>query len=76
MGRWDSGRLVDLDQLDNPEPSRANRERLLWSQNDINSVGLQLQYFVCVAGNLIIIYTCYTCNLNWKNNDIIHNLMG
>ena len=34
MDRWDSGRL-DLDQLDNPEPSRADRERLLWSQNGL-----------------------------------------
>ena len=29
MGRWDSGRLVELDRLDNPEPSRADRERPL-----------------------------------------------
>ena len=35
MGWWDFGRLVDLDRLDNPEPSRANNERLLLSQNDI-----------------------------------------
>ena len=33
MGRWDSGWLVDLDRLDNSEPSHADRERLLWSQN-------------------------------------------
>ena len=33
MGRWDSGRLVDLDPLDNPEPSHADKKRLLWTQN-------------------------------------------
>ena len=41
MGRWDSGRLVDVDRVDNPEPSRADRERLLWSQNGI---GLIIEY--------------------------------
>ena len=55
MGRWDSGWLIDLDQLDNPEPSRADRERLLWSQNEyiptmlfcfwatVNDVGLKIK---------------------------------
>ena len=34
----DSGRPVDLGRLDNPEPSRADRERLLWSQNAVKRI--------------------------------------
>ena len=65
MGRWDSGRLVDLDQLDNPEPSRADRERLLWSQNGARQQPLDLY------GNRLRqsmrVKLSYSCTL-WKLN--------